>query len=86
MAHHDLPGSGGAFPLAEVGKVHEVPACYDKVLVSNQHNDVIPSNNAVVLISPGRHGESLTRSQEANAINPCDPGTRARIGIRQYFP
>ena len=86
MVHHDFPGSEGAFHLAEEGKVHEVPACNDKVLVSNPHNDVIPGNNAIVLISPGRHGESVTCLPEANAINPCDPGTRARIGIRQYFP
>jgi hypothetical protein len=85
MAHHDFLGSDGAFHLAEEGKVHEVPACYDKAVISNPHNDVIPGNNAIVLISPGRFGESLTCSREMIAINPCDPVTLARIGIRQYF-
>jgi hypothetical protein len=85
MAHHHLPGCGEAFPFAEEGRIHEVPASGNKALVSDPQNDVIPGNNAIVLISPGRFGESLTCSPEAIAINPCDPGTRARIGIRQYF-
>lgn len=85
MAHHGLPGSGEAFPLAREGTIHEVPAGRDRALVSDPHNEGIPGNNMIVLIGPGRYGESLTCSREAIAINPCDPGTLARIGIRQYF-
>ena len=85
MAHHDFLGSNGAFHLADEGKVREVPACYDKVVISNPHHDGIPGNNRIVLSSPGRYGEPLTCSPEAIAINFHNRGTPARIGIRQYF-